>query len=81
MITETGPAIWERLHQNGVRASVYHYPDRMKDEYSYGTASAAQMTSLTPMNGVLEAVQAAADKASGCPQPCKCRPWSEQPST
>jgi hypothetical protein len=35
------------------------------------------MVSMLVDDQALEAAQASADCAAGCPQPCACPPWSE----
>jgi hypothetical protein len=43
---------------------------------AYATEPSGMVSTLID-DQVLEAAQAAADCAAGCPQPCACPPWSE----
>jgi hypothetical protein len=64
-----------RAHRGGATAVVAKGPGGGV-YVAYATESSG-MVSMLVDDQVLEAAQAAADCAAGCPQPCACPPWSE----
>jgi hypothetical protein len=67
--------MWMREHRNGATAMVTS-AQRSGVYVSYATEPGGMVSRLVD-HEALEAGQAEADRAAGCPQPCGCPPWSE----
>ena len=66
---------WERAHQNGSVAIVFEQPwTNTSDAYAFGVKGSAGVQDLGRAIG-FDNAKTAADRASGCPQPCACGPW------
>ena len=71
-------SIWMREHRDGAcTARVAEVAHSGGLYVAYATGPNGMMTELVDGRNALELAQAAADRATGCPQPCACPPWSE----
>jgi hypothetical protein len=66
---------WMRAHRDGATAIVAKVPG--DGVYLAYATEASGMVSMLVDDAALDAAQASADRAAGCPQPCGCPPWSE----
>lgn len=66
--------VWIRLHANGVLATVVRSPE--VEQYSYGAAVPGTIYYPNQTTDFQRAMDGA-DRASTCPQPCYCAPWTE----
>jgi hypothetical protein len=66
---------WERAHRNGARALVFEVLwTKTSDAYAFGVQGVTGVQDLGRAIGFGNA-KVAADRESGCPQPCGCGPW------
>jgi hypothetical protein len=69
-----GLGSWERAHQNGALAVVLEVLwTQSSDTYAFGVKGMG-VQDLGRAIGFANAKEAA-DRESGCPQPCRCGPW------
>jgi hypothetical protein len=72
--TDDDARAWHRAHANGQVALVFQWVGGFAAGAIPSNGSAS-ISSKVP--GPIQAAQAYADRASGCPQPCNCPPWQE----
>jgi hypothetical protein len=70
------PLIWYRRHANGTTAAVAARAELGHECYMAGAAPPGKPEWHSSIVGLV-AAKHAADRASGCPQPCTCPPWSD----
>ena len=66
---------WERAHRNGASAMVFEELwTKTNAAYAFGVKSSAGVQDRGRAIG-FDNAKVAADRESGCPQPCGCGPW------
>ena len=71
-------SIWTREHQDGATtAKVAEVANSGGMYVAYATGPNGVVSELVDGRDGVEVAQAAADRATSCPQPCVCPPWSE----
>ena len=68
---------WMREHGNGASSARVAKVDAAGLYVAYARGPNGMVSELVDGQHTLDVEQAAADHATGCPQPCTCPPWVE----